>query len=92
MSVWFSFFLRSYYCFRKVFLQKRETLYENATKIIAEFSGGNFKTLLPDANTGALYQMFHSVEDLAMALHTENENTIKKEFLKNTISNTHIVI
>lgn len=71
----------------KSFLQKREALYENATKIIAEFSEGNFKTLLPDAKTGALYQMFHSVEELAMALRAENENTIKnKEFLKNTIS------
>lgn len=69
------------------FLKAREHLFQRAADIIAEFSEGNFQNHLPSDETGILYQLFFSVEQLASALQAKNSFEHKaKEFLKDTIS------
>lgn len=69
------------------FLNKREWLYQKATTIITQFAEGNFQNHLPRSETGALYKLFTSIDQLATALQGKNDAEHKaKEFLKDTIS------
>ena len=69
------------------FLKARERLVRNAADIIVEFSEGNFQNHLPSGETGILYQLFFSAEQLATALQAKSSAEHKaKEFLKDTIS------
>ncbi len=70
-----------------LFLIKRENLYLKANLIIRKFANGSFQEHLPRNKTGSLYQLFTSVDQLAMALESKSEAERKsKEFLKDTIS------
>lgn len=70
-----------------IFLIRRENLYLKANSIIMKFANGNFQEHLPRNKTGSLYQLFASVDQLAMALESKSEAERKsKEFLKDTIS------
>lgn len=69
------------------FLAKREQLYRQATKIIIEFSKGNFIVHLPRSEEGTIYQLFESVDNLASTLQAKGEIEYKaRQFLKNSIS------
>ncbi len=69
------------------FLYRRELLYQKAARRIAEFAEGSFVHHLPRNETGTLYQLFASVNELAMALQSKSESEQKaKEFLKDMIS------
>lgn len=69
------------------FLSERENLYLNGTRIISEFSRGNFEHHLPSMETGSLYQLFAATDQLAAAFQTKNNAQQKSgEFLKNIIS------
>ncbi|BFL47409.1 sensor histidine kinase [Lactonifactor longoviformis] len=69
------------------FLHRRELLYQKAAGRIAEFAEGSFARHLPRNETGTLYQLFASVDELAMALQSKSESEQKaKEFLKDMIS------
>ena len=70
-----------------LFLNRRESLYLKTNSIVMKFASGNFQEHLPRSKTGSLYQLFASVDQLAMALESKNEAERKsKEFLKDTIS------
>lgn len=69
------------------FLWKREKLYCEAEDIITQFAEGNFKNHLPQNENGRLYQLFASVDELALTLQAQNEREQRmKDFLKDTIS------
>lgn len=69
------------------YLEKRERLYREAEAVILQFAEGNFERHLPGKEPGAIYQLFHSIEQLATALQARNESEKRgKYFLKNTIS------
>lgn len=70
------------------FLYKREILYQQAVKIVSNYSEGNFQHHLPQSDNGSIYHLFGCINNMAYVLKSKNElehNT--KEFLKNTISN-----
>ena len=69
------------------FLRARNRLYIQAVKTISEFAEGNFQNHLPSEESGALFQLFLSVEQLATALQAKSSGEHKaKEFLKDTLS------
>ncbi len=69
------------------FFNKREQTYSMASKIIKEYAEGDFSNHLPRAESGMLYSLFSSIDQLATALQAKNETEqVSKEFLKNTIS------
>lgn len=70
-----------------VFLQGREKIYKNAEIVVKGYAGRQFEMHLPGGETGALYQLFEQVEQLALSLKAECETEHgAKEFLKNMIS------
>ncbi|MCI8418807.1 MAG: HAMP domain-containing histidine kinase [Lachnospiraceae bacterium] len=70
------------------FLQRREQAYEEAEGVVAQYAQGKFGEHLPGGKTGALYQLFGSVEQLALSLQAKNEAEHQtKEFLKDMIAN-----
>ena len=70
-----------------LFFRKREQLYRQATQVILHFIQGDFSHHLTQANEGAIFQFFASVDQLATILQSKNDTQEKaKEFLKNTIS------
>lgn len=69
------------------FLHLRDRLYTRAASIIEAFARGNFKQHLPESETGSLYQLFSSIDQLAASLQSKNELHRKTgAFLKDTIS------
>ncbi len=71
-----------------LFFNKRNHLYENVEKTITRYAENQFGNHLPTGETGAIYQLFGSIEQLAMSLQAKNEMEYKaKVFLKNMISN-----
>lgn len=70
------------------FFRRREQVYEDAEKIIGQYAENQFERYLPTGETGAIYQLFGSIEQLAMSLQAKNEMEHKaKRFLKEMISN-----
>lgn len=70
-----------------LFLRRREQLYKDASDIIMQFAEGNFQNRLPRNQTGTLYLLFSSIDQLATALQAKNDTEHRaKEFLKDTIS------
>ncbi len=70
------------------FLQKREQLYEKAEIIISQYASHRFQEHLPAGETGGIYQLFGSIEELALSLQAKIENEHRtKDFLKDMISN-----
>ncbi len=71
-----------------LFFRKRENMYESAEKVIAQYADDHFEAHLPSGETGAVYQLFASIEQLAMSLQAKNELEHQaKLFLRNMISN-----
>lgn len=69
------------------FLHRREKLYQDAQKIIAEFADGNFSHRLSCDREGALYQMFDAVDQLSMALQAKGEAELHaREVLQEAVS------
>lgn len=69
------------------FLKEREKLYQEAEHKISQFAEGNFKERLQQNETGALYQLFAAIDQLATALQSKIQTEQKtKEFLKDTVS------
>lgn len=70
------------------FLQRREKLYENVETVIGGYAENRFKEHLPSGETGTIYQMFGSIEQLALSLQARSEMEHKaKIFLRDMISN-----
>lgn len=70
------------------FLQRRESLYENVEKVIERYAENKFDVHLPAGETGTIYQMFGSIEQLALSLQARNEMEHKTRiFLRDMISN-----
>ena len=71
-----------------VFLWNRERIYEEAGEVIADYAEGRFGKHLPTGQTGTLYQLFGSIEQLAQSLQSKSEMEHKaKTFLRDMISN-----
>lgn len=69
------------------FLKEREQLYQKAELIVSQFAEGNFKERLRQNETGMLYQLFDTVDQLATALQAKVQTEQRaREFLKDTIS------
>ncbi len=70
------------------FFRHREQVYEDAGKVIAKYAKNRFGKHLPAEYTGALYQLFGSIEQLAQSLQAKSEMEYKaKIFLRDMISN-----
>ncbi|MEY8353432.1 HAMP domain-containing sensor histidine kinase [Lachnospiraceae bacterium 54-53] len=70
-----------------IFLWKRERLYGDAAKVIANFTEGDFSRHIQQMKEGTIYRLLTSVDQLATILQSENETGHKsREFLKNTIA------
>lgn len=70
------------------FFRSRERLYEDAEKVILCYADNRFETHLPSGRTGAVYQLFGSIEQLALSLQAKSEMEHRaKRFLKDMISN-----
>lgn len=75
-------------CAAGLFLRRREQMYENIEAVIAEYAQNRFESHLPTGETGAIYQLFGSIEQLAMSLQAKSEMECKaKKFLRDMISN-----
>lgn len=70
-----------------LFMGRREALYLKAACMVEQFAEGNFSVHLPWNQSGTLYRLFSSIEQLSKALQAkcEAEHT-SAEFLKDTIS------
>lgn len=70
-----------------LFLRKRERSYEEAERIVTGYAKERFGEHLPTGETGAVYQLFGKVEQLALSLQAKSEAERKsKEFLRDMIS------
>ena len=71
-----------------LFLRRREQMYEDIEAVIADYARNRFESHLPAGETGAIYQLFGSIEQLAMSLQAKSETERKaKMFLRDMISN-----
>jgi len=71
-----------------LFFRRRERIYEEAEQVISQYAKNRFGKHLPAEYTGALYQLFGSIEQLAQSLQARNETEQKaRTFLKDMISN-----
>lgn len=70
------------------YLNRRETVYQNAIRTIHAYTEGNFgQRLSCNHQAGTIYRLFASVDELASSLQSKSENEHKmKEFMKNIIS------
>lgn len=69
------------------FLQARERFYEKAERIVTRYGEDRFEEHLPGRETGAIYQLFGRVEQLALSLQARSEAERRaKEFLREMIS------
>lgn len=70
------------------FLQGRERFYEDAEKVIARYADSRFGEHLPSGEAGTIYQLFGSIEQLALSLQAKSEMEHRaKGFLRDMISN-----
>ena len=70
------------------FFRHREQVYEDARKVIARYAQNQFAMHLPAGETGTIYQLFGSIEQLAQSLQAKSEMEYKtKIFLRDMISN-----
>lgn len=70
------------------FFRHREQVYEDAGKVIARYAQNQFAMHLPAGETGTIYQLFGSIEQLAQSLQAKSEMEYKaKMFLRDMISN-----
>lgn len=70
------------------FFRHREQVYEDAGKVIARYAQNQFSMHLPAGETGTIYQLFGSIEQLAQSLQAKSEMEYKaKIFLRDMISN-----
>ena len=70
------------------FFRRREQVYEDAEKVITQYAENRFGSYLPAGETGTIYQLFGSIERLAMSLQAKSEMEHKaKVFLRDMISN-----
>lgn len=70
------------------FFRHREQVYEDAGKVIARYAQNQFAMHLPAGETGTIYQLFGSIEQLAQSLQAKSEMEYKaKIFLRDMISN-----
>lgn len=68
-------------------MRRRERLYQEAADIVERFSEGDFSGRLPWEQTGTLYRLFSSVDQLSKALRSGYETEARlRESLKDTIS------
>lgn len=69
------------------YLRARERFYEEAEQIVTQYAEDRFDEHLPDGETGAIYQLFGKVEQLALSLQARSEAERRaKEFLRDMIS------
>lgn len=74
-------------CVSAYFLSIREQLYRKASMIISQYKDGDFSEHLPRNQTGTLFHLFASIDELATALQAKNDTIYSaKEFLMNTVS------
>lgn len=70
------------------FFWQREQIYEDAGRVIDGYAQNQFARHLPAGETGTIYQLFGSVEQLAQSLQAKSEMEYKaKIFLRDMISN-----
>lgn len=70
-----------------IFFKRREQNYSLAVRIVKNFAEGDFTEHLPSLKEGELYNLYHSIDNLARMLFSQKETVQKtKEFLKGTIS------
>ena len=70
------------------YLRGRERVYEDVEKVIARYADDRFGTHLPSGENGTIYQLFGSIEQLALSLQAKSEMEHRaKGFLKDMISN-----
>ncbi len=66
----------------------REQVYEDAGRVIGQYAANRFVKHLPSGETGTIYQLFGSIEQLAQSLRAKSEMEHKaKIFLQNMVSN-----
>lgn len=71
-----------------IYFRRREQVYEEAEGVISQYAENRFEKHLPAECTGALYQLFGGIEQLAQSLQARNETEQKaRTFLKNMVSN-----
>ncbi len=71
-----------------LFFRRRERVYEEAEQVVSAYARNRFEKHLPVGQTGALYQLFGSIEQLALSLQARSEMEHRaKIFLRNMISN-----
>lgn len=71
-----------------LFLRRREQIYEEAERVIAQYAEGRFHIHLPEGGNGTLCHLFGQVEQLAQSLQSKSEAEGRaKEFLQDMISN-----
>ncbi len=71
-----------------LFLKNREQMYEDAETVITQYAENRFEAHLPAGETGTVYQLFGTIEQLAMSLQAKSEMEHKaKIFLRDMISN-----
>lgn len=68
-------------------MRRREALYQQAAELVERFTDGDFSGHLHWEQTGTLYRLFSSIDQLAKALQTRCEMEHgAKEFLKDMLS------
>ncbi len=55
------------------FLRGRERVYEDAGRVIDQYAANHFAMHLPSGETGTIYQLFGSIEQLAQSLQAKSE-------------------
>lgn len=70
-----------------LYLRRRDCLYQHAAGILRRFHQGDFDSRLPRGETGSLYYLFDTANELATALKAKSDIQYKSRlFLKDTIS------
>ncbi len=70
-----------------LYLRRREKLYEKAEMVVTQYGDNQFDRHLPSGETGAVYQLFWRIEQLALSLQAKSQMEYKaKEFLKDMLS------
>ncbi len=69
------------------YFNKREQIYEDASKIVEKFAEGDFTSHLEGNQEGTIYHLYSAIDELAMSLKSKEEAEHQtKTFLKDTIS------
>lgn len=71
-----------------VYFRNRERIYEDAGRVIAHYARDRFELHLPSGETGTIYQLFGSIEQLSQSLQAKSEMEHRTRiFLRDMISN-----